>query len=94
MGVHGTRDLLVEQVDPLLYAVTLGYRRRGVSARVVIQGQHDTRSTADYRGTEDLSELRFELEGGRTRFVRLSAFRGWAVFSPDFGLSITTGVRF
>ena len=94
VGVHSTRDSDIEQIDPLLYAVVLGYAHRQMAVRVVLVGQEDTRARSSLRGTEDLRESRLEFEFGGARFLRVSAYRGWEAFSPDFGLGVSTGLRF
>ena len=94
LGINGTRDLQVGQVDPMLFSLasTWSFGRYALVAEAT--GQHDTRRGADRRGTEDLGEGRIGLRVGHTRWVRISAVRGWTPASPDFGLAVMFGTRF
>ena len=94
LGVNGTRNPVIEQVDPLIYAfrATLGHGL--VVPVLVVVGQYDTRPTRDLRGTENLGEVRFGIRSGKDRWISVTGTRGWTAFSPELGLSISTGARF
>lgn len=91
IGIMGTRDDRLEQVDPLLYALSAGYRIGPVTPVVEMVGQHDTRTGSALRGTEDLSELRLGLRTHGSRWLKLTLVRGFAEFSPDYGLTLQVG---
>lgn len=91
IGIMGTRDAQMEQVDPILYAGSVAYRWGPVSPRLEVVGQHDTRSGSDLRGTEDLSELRAGLKVLGEPWVQLTLVRGLTAFSPDWGVTLRVG---
>lgn len=94
LGINGTRDLQVGQVDPMLFALSGKWRFDGWALVAEATGQHDTRRGADRRGTEDLGEARFGVRMGRARWVRVTAVRGWTPYSPDLGMTVAFGTRF
>jgi hypothetical protein len=94
VGIYGTRDARYEQVDPLLFALTAGYGRGRVRPFLELAGHHDTRAGREHRGTEDLGEGRVGVRVGGTRWVSVSAVRGWTPSSPDFGLIVRFGTHF
>lgn len=95
MGVLGTRDTRNEQVDPLLFALGVSWDTGGwLRPRLVAVGQHDTRRGPEMRGNEDLGEVRLSVSGGEDHWFRLALVRGWTPFSPDWGLTVQTGLRY
>ena len=91
IGILGTRDARMEQVDPVLYAASVAHRLGPVTPSLKIVGQHDTRAGAELRGTEDLSELRAGLRVHWEPWVELTVVRGLTAFSPDWGMAIRMG---
>lgn len=94
LGIWGTRDENIEQVDPVLFSAEASWNGGWWKPSVTVVGQHDTRGNPDLRGTEDLGELRARLRVGRDRWLRLGVVRGWREFSPDFGLILEAGLRY
>lgn len=94
LGINGTRDLQVGQVDPMLFALSGSWDFGSLAALVEATGQHDTRRGADCRGTEDLGEARLGLRLGEARWLSVTAVRGWTPSSPDFGVAVMLGTRF
>lgn len=91
IAILGTRSETMEQVDPLLYALSAGYRIGPVIPTVELVGQHDTRSGSELRGTEDLSEVRLGLRTHGSQWLQLTLVRGLTEFSPDYGLTLQVG---
>lgn len=91
IGILGTRDARMEQVDPILYAASVAHRLGPVTPSLEIVGQHDTRAGAELRGTEDLSELRGGLRIHWKPWVELTVVRGLTAFSPDWGMAVRVG---
>ena len=92
IGILGTRNSRIEQVDPLLYALSAAYRTGAVTSLFEVVGQHDTRRASALRGTEDLSELRLGVRTHGSRWLQLTFVRGLTVFSPDYGLVFQVGI--
>ncbi|MGD2070935.1 MAG: hypothetical protein PVI57_19855 [Gemmatimonadota bacterium] len=94
MGVLGTRDTRNEQVDPLLFALGVSWNALGwLRPGLVAVGQHDTRRGPEMRGNEDLGEVRLSVSGGEDHWVQVALVRGWTPFSPDWGVTVQTGLR-
>jgi len=93
IGIYGSR-VGIDQTDPVIFGVRASMDLGAVSPVFAATGQHDTRANGPRRGTEDLGEVRLGLRAGSRRWVSLSAVRGWAHFSPGFGISLRLGSRF
>ena len=94
VGVNGTRDLLNEQVDPLLFALAVRSRSGRVRPFLELVGQHDTRGGPESRGIEDLGEARVGVRVGGAQWVRVAGIRGWTRMGPELGLQLRFGARF
>ncbi len=94
LGINGTRDLRVGQVDPMLFALSASWDFGLFTGILAATGQHDTRPNPEFRGTEDLGEGRVGVRVGTAHWVDFSLVRGWTPTSPDVGLSVAFGVRF
>lgn len=92
IGILGTRDPHREQVDPILYTVSAGYRLGPLTPVLEVLGQHDTRSGSALRGTEDLSEIRLGLRTHGPHWLHLTLVRGLTDFSPDYGVVLGVGI--
>jgi hypothetical protein len=94
IGVYGTRDIVNEQVDPLLFGLSASYDLGAFEALVELAGHHDTRAGPEWRGAEDLGEARLGIRIGDGRWLSIAGVRGWTLVSPDFGVTVTAGSRF
>lgn len=94
LGVFGTRDLRREQVDVLLFGLSARYDVGRAQALLELAGQHDTRSSSELRGNEDLGEARLGVRVGHRRWIRVALIRGWTPASPDVGVGFEVGTRF
>lgn len=94
VGIHGTRDDGMEQVDVWLYALSVGYRWGTVVPGVAFVGQADGLSGDSLRGNEDLREVRFGLRVGERRWLRVGVVRGVTAIGPEVGVSFTLGASF
>lgn len=93
IGIYGSR-VGIDQTDPVIFGVGASLDLGPVTPVLVATGQHDTRANGPRRGTEDLGEIRLGLRAGQRRWLSVSAVRGWARFSPAFGISVRFGGRF
>jgi len=94
LGVYGTRDRRNEQVDVILFGLRGEYDLGKLDALFALAGQHDPRRAVEFRGNEDLGEVRLGLRAGDRRWLSLTAVRGWTRASPDYGAVLTYGIRF
>jgi hypothetical protein len=94
LGVFGTRDRRNEQVDVILFGLRGECDLGKVDALLAVAGHHDPRRAVEFRGNEDLGEVRIGLRAGDRRWLSLSAVRGWTRASPDYGAVLMYGIRF
>lgn len=94
LGILGTRDRRNEQVDVILFGLRGEYDLGKVDALVAVAGQHDPRRAREFRGNEDLGEVRLGVRAGHRRWVSVSVVRGWTRASPDIGARLSYGIRF
>ena len=93
MGVLGTRNATHEQVDPILFAAGLAWDLGLFRSELELVGQHDTRPNAEFRGNENLGEVRLVVRRGERRWLRAGLTRGWETFSPSLGVLVEAGVH-
>jgi hypothetical protein len=93
IGIYGSR-VGIDQTDPVIFGLGASLDLGPVTPVLAATGQHDTRANGPRRGTEDLGELRLGVRAGTRRWLSVSAVRGWARFSPGFGVSVRFGSRF
>lgn len=91
LGINGTRDPGFEQSDVLLYAVQARYRGGALVPVIAAVGQVNTAS-GDVRGTETLGEARAGVRLGGDQWLRMEIVRGYAAFSPSWGVRVAAGI--
>jgi len=94
LALLGTRDLVNEQWDVLVFGLSGRYDLGGAQAVVNLAGQRDTRDLGASRGIENLGEARLGLSLGRRRWIQVTMIRGWTPASPDLGVGLEVGTRF
>jgi hypothetical protein len=91
IGVFGSRQPGVDKVLPFAYALNVRWHRGPVEPSLALTGQ----TLPDPpRGNPDLSELRFAVRVGRTRWLEATYLRGLVAMSPSSGFMIMAGVAF
>lgn len=92
VGVLGTRNSALDQVDVLAYSAGAEVRLRRITATGAVLGQDDLHSWV-VRGNESLSEVRLGLRAGGDRWITATAILGLAEHSPGAGLYVMAGIR-
>jgi hypothetical protein len=92
VGVLGTRNSALDQVDVLAYAAGADVRLGRVTLSGVVLGQDDLHRWV-VRGNESLSELRFGLRAGGDVWLSANAIVGLAEHSPASGFTFMMGIR-
>ncbi|MEZ4417148.1 MAG: hypothetical protein R3E10_15450 [Gemmatimonadota bacterium] len=94
LGIFGVVSSVPDQTDPVLFMVGMQVPRERFMAGLEFVGNYDTRATGAPRGNEDLAELRVRLRSEGTLWGEVVAIRGFASYSPDFGLELRLGRTF
>lgn len=92
VGILGTRDDGLDQLDVLTFAAVAEVRVARIIATGSVVGHDDLRIRV-IRGNEDLSEIRLGLRTGDRVWVSATAVRGIADFSPGVGFFLMVGIR-
>lgn len=93
IGLLATRIPDYEQTDVVQYTATASYRVGALLVpTITIVGQATT-APFQVRGNENLAEVRPGLQVGTRRWIRVSAVRGLAKYSPSRGVLVSAGVR-
>lgn len=92
VGILGTRDDGLDQLDVLTFAAVAEVQLGRVTATGSVVGHDDLRIRVT-RGNEDLSEVRLGLRTGDRVWVSATAIRGIADFSPSAGFFLMMGIR-
>lgn len=91
VAIVGTRDPRREQADPLVGSLRARWLGGAVEPRLAFVWQVDTRNGPDFRGVEDVRELRAGVRVGHTWPLEVEATAGTGDFDPDWGLSVSLG---
>lgn len=92
VGILGTRNTTLDQLDVLAWNLFAEARLGALTAAGVFAGHNDLK-TRIVRGNEDLSEVRLAVRAGGRRWISLTAVRGISEYSPGAGVYFMIGIR-
>ncbi len=93
LGIHGTRDLELEQSDVIVFIAGATLTHSTLEPTLLLTGHADGIMDGAIRGNEELAEVRLRVRSTGWREVQVEVIRGLGWFSPTWGLGVMLSLR-